>query len=333
MPWLILWIPCGLFLGRLFPNLLPVTQETGDAMSLVKPGDAGVHLAGAATFLLLGLQRAPGVRSLGGLLRKNWFLGAACVAAFIVIGMFSRGGALSTLVAVFAVLVIRPIVAVPKLLLVGSGALVVTFALVVSNVTVELKVRGRDFSAYQLGVNLLSIVGDVPEDQKGLYYTREWRLRWWTKILGYTVSGPHFWGGKGFGVNLAIDDGIRKETTNRSPHSGHMTILARMGVPGAVLWLLLQTSFGISLFAAFLRARRLGQEWWARLDLWILAYWLAFLTDISFAVFLEGPHGGIWFWSLMGLGITVLLAQRHPQALPSRPPLRVAYRHETPARP
>jgi peptidoglycan/LPS O-acetylase OafA/YrhL len=97
-----------------------------------------------------------------------------------------------------------------------------------------------------------------------------------------------------------------------------MSVLARTGVPGAVLWLLLQGSFGITMLLTYLRARRRGQEWWARLDLWILAYWLAFLTDISFAVYLEGPHGGIWFWSVIGCGIAVLLAQRQAERLPNR---------------
>ena len=141
----------------------------------------------------------------------------------------------------------------------------------------------------------------MDEGQVNLEQTKNWRLRWWTKIVDYTVHGPYFWTGKGFGVNLAIDDGIRKETFNRHPHSAHMSILARAGVPGLTLWILLQTAFGASLLAAFLRATRMGEEWWARLDLWVLAYWLAFITAASFGVYLEGPHGGIPFWCVMGL--------------------------------
>ncbi|MBA3496737.1 MAG: O-antigen ligase family protein [Gemmatimonadales bacterium] len=331
MPFLVLWIPVGLLLGHLFPHLLPQAQESGQSMNLVKPGDAGVHLAGAATFLLLGLHRAPEVRSRGGLLRKDWFLGTACVSAFVVIGVLGRGGALATLTAIFVVLVIRPLVAVPKVLLIGSVALFTAILLVASNVTIEL--GRRDLSAYQLGSNLLSIVGEVPDDQRNLHQTRDWRLRWWTHIVNYTAFGPYFWTGKGFGVNLAIDDGIKEETYNRSPHSGHMNVLARTGVPGAILWVLLQASFGASLLTAYVRAQRLGREWWARLELWILAYWLAFLTDISVAVYLEGPHGGIWFWSLMGLGIAVLVAERQLPLAPNPRPPQLGDRHEAAARP
>jgi hypothetical protein len=30
----------------------------------------------------------------------------------------------------------------------------------------------------------------------------------------------------------------------------------------------------------------------------------------GFDVFLEGPQGGIWFWSIMGFGMAALITQR-----------------------
>ncbi|MFL5493759.1 MAG: O-antigen ligase family protein [Gemmatimonadales bacterium] len=329
-PVLVLWLPIGLLASHLFPGLLPVDPESGEHMVFVKPGDAGVHLAGAATFLLLGLHHAPGVRARGGLLGTDWFLGLSCVLAFIAVAVLGRGGSLAFLVAILAVLVLRPIVAVPKVVLIGAAAVAVSLALLASNVSIEL--GRRDFSVQQLTSNLMSIVGDTPDDERNLEQTKDWRLRWWTKVVDYTVFGPYFWTGKGFGINLEVDDGVRQEAFNRSPHSAHMTILARTGVPGEVLWLLLQSSFGVTMLAAYLRARRRGREWWARVNLWILAYWLAFMVDISFAVYLEGPHGGIWFWSIIGLGIAVAQAQRLPDTMPSRPPAPVGYGHEAPAR-
>jgi hypothetical protein len=41
---------------------------------------------------------------------------------------------------------------------------------------------------------------------------------------------------------------------------------------------------------------------------WIFAYWLAALVNASFDVYLEGPQGGIWFWSVIGLGIAAATA-------------------------
>jgi hypothetical protein len=76
-----------------------------------------------------------------------------------------------------------------------------------------------------------------------------------------------------------------------------------------VLWGILQLAFAASLVRAFVRARAARQEWWARLNIWVLAYWVAFVVNMSFDVYLEGPQGGIWFWSLFGFGIAALQRQ------------------------
>jgi hypothetical protein len=54
----------------------------------------------------------------------------------------------------------------------------------------------------------------------------------------------------------------------------------------------------------------LGRDNWAVLNLWILCYWLAFMINGAFDVFLEGPQGGIWFWCIFGFGMGVLEVQR-----------------------
>ena len=46
------------------------------------------------------------------------------------------------------------------------------------------------------------------------------------------------------------------------------------------------------------------------MNLWILSFWLAFMVNAAFDVYLEGPQGGIWFWCLIGFGIAALEAQR-----------------------
>lgn len=168
----------------------------------------------------------------------------------------------------------------------------------------------RIVSVRQYAENLKSIVSDDPELGR-LAGTKEWRQMWWTEIVHYTLFGPYFWTGKGYGINLANDDGFTGSGGElRSPHNGHLTVLARSGVPGAVLWILLQAVFGLSVFTAHFRARAAGLFWLARLDAWILAYWTAFMVNGSFDVYLEGPQGGIWFWSLIGLGIASVQLQK-----------------------
>jgi hypothetical protein len=151
--------------------------------------------------------------------------------------------------------------------------------------------------------------------------TRDWRLEWWKKIVDYTIRGRYLWTGKGFGVDLARDDGITINKTNRNPHSAHMNFLARSGVPGLVLWILFNAYFGATLLRAYLDAHRTGKQAWARQDLWILAYWTALIVNASFDVYLEGPPGGIWFWSTVGYGLAVARVQLH--SLRVAPPIHV----------
>ena len=172
--------------------------------------------------------------------------------------------------------------------------------------------EARQISLSQIGANFGSIAGNDKDDLSG---TRTWRLTWWQTIIDYTLFGDYFWTGKGFGISLAENDGFETTTSedrpNRSPHNGHLTILARAGVPGAALWALVHVAFAISLIRSYFRAKRARNETYARLSLWVLAYWSAFMIQSSFDVFLEGPPGGISFWTVCGLGITVALQTRH----------------------
>ena len=189
----------------------------------------------------------------------------------------------------------------------SAGAVVLM--LVTFDVSIDIG-DARKISPSQIAENAVSISND--HSSGTLEGSRTWRLMWWNRILGYTVHGDYFWTGKGFGINLADADGFQvySDHTLRSPHNGHLTILARSGVPGFALWALLQLGFAAALVRATLRAYRRKQDWWARLNVWILAYWLACVVNGGFDVFLEGPQGGIWFWSIMGFGMAALITQR-----------------------
>ena len=130
------------------------------------------------------------------------------------------------------------------------------------------------------------------------------------------MHGPYFWTGKGFGINLADSDGfqVAADGSLRSPHNSHLTLLARGGVPGLALWILLQGAFGLYLLRAYVADRVAGRFTWADIQLWVLLYWCAFMINGMFDVFLEGPQGAIWFWSLFGYGIAILVARRRALA-------------------
>jgi hypothetical protein len=91
-----------------------------------------------------------------------------------------------------------------------------------------------------------------------------------------------------------------------------MTILARAGVPGLLLWIGLQATFGLMLFQKFLKDRRAKRYWLAGVEAWTLLYWLAFLINGAFDVALEGPQGGIWFWCVFGFGLALIAARTDP---------------------
>ena len=89
-----------------------------------------------------------------------------------------------------------------------------------------------------------------------------------------------------------------------------MTLLARAGVPGVVLWALVLVSWFGVLIKAMLAARARRHERWLELFLFVACYAMAILINASFDVALEGPMQGIWFWCLFGFGIGSVMVYR-----------------------
>ncbi|HEY0777775.1 MAG TPA: O-antigen ligase family protein [Gemmatirosa sp.] len=306
--WSAFWSPIAGAIFRLAESSIPHVPGQSDIPVLfVKAGDSAVQLAGVAAFVLVGLAE-PIQAQLRRPAWLEWAWWGAWFGGLAISGAASRGGLMSVFVAVATVLVLRRRVRWWKPALVS-----VLFAVVFVGSDVTLNAgQERTVSSRQIAANIRSIFG-VRTQESNLDETRTWRLNWWSDIIGYTVHGPYFWTGKGFGVNLADDDGYQgteRGIPNRHPHNVQMMVLAHAGVPGLALWSLLQLTFGGSLLVACVRARREGREAWARVNVWILAFWLAFMANAAFDVFLEGPQGGIWFWSLMGFGIAALETQR-----------------------
>ena len=333
-PWFLLWAPVAWVLHRLFEHSLPQIPGTSVPVLEFSPGDVAVQLAGAASFMLLGLRGTNNAR--GHLARRlpDRILWLIRLVLLILVAAWNRGGTLAIVMAVMVSLAARP-AAVSKLALLGVVTVTLGLAASVFGLSIDTgDYRGR-ISPAAITENIKSIFGSNRQSVDA--GTSEWRLLWWGDIVSYTVRGDYFWTGKGYGINLADDDGYQTNSEDdaalRSPHNGHLTVLARAGVPGFVLWLMLQGYFFLSLMRACLRARRAGAEWWFRMNVWILAYWLACMVNASFDVFLEGPHGGIWFWALFGFGIWMTEVQKR---LPEvRAPLEVrnrtgAYRHHHP---
>jgi O-antigen ligase len=301
--WFVLWAPLAIVASSLLRDSLPFMPGSPDVPVFgLRSTDPLVHLAGAAAFVLSGLGSVVAARGpVRGLpLKSLWWL---CWLGVVLMGAsLSRGSMLAVILGLFVVLAALPLRRTLRISIVGLVMLVA----IVPFVRLDLD-DYRQVSRHQLADNVNTIF-----ERPGADSTAEWRLDWWETIRNYTVYGPYFWQGKGFGVNLADDDGFQVYSDNflRSPHSGHLTVLARMGVPGLALWTALQIVFVATLVRGFMRARRRHEEWWARLNIFVLAYWVAYVVNGSFDVWLESPHGGIWFWCLFGFGMCVTQVQQ-----------------------
>lgn len=195
-----------------------------------------------------------------------------------------------------------------------------------TDLTIGDKTNTRNISWKYIQDAIESIVTD--KEQADMSGTKEWRMNWWKDIIYYTLgngksTGKFFWAGKGYGCNLAEESGYMNEAATglRSPHNGHLTVLARSGVIGLGLWAMLQAYFGWLMLKNLLRAKRRKDWKWAGMFLSLLAYWAAFMANTTFDVFLEGPMGGVWFWSIYGFGIAAeWIFQRYPYVLYMEPP-------------
>jgi hypothetical protein len=297
IPLFLLWVPIMAGLTFVAGNALPNTPGSNVPLLVFKAGDSAVQLAGVAAFILLGLYNQTGAASAARelVLWGMWLVGAGLTAAL------NRAG----FIALFAISAVALFVRASSrwISLVAVGMLLVILATFLDP-TVEIG-GPRAISVDQVVSNVTSVFSSKPGTESQA--TKDWRVRWWNTIVDYTVNGPYFWTGKGFGINLADADGFQvlSDDSLRAPHSTHLEILARAGVPGLLLWLAFQIGFAVSLLRAAFRSYRTAPAWLPVLG-WVFVYWLAAIIDGSFDVYLGGPQGGIWFWSVIGLGIAAI---------------------------
>ncbi len=300
LPVFLLWVPVA-FILTYFAVPLPTAPGSDVPIIVFKGGDMGVHLAGAAAFMLVGLAFSPGLTSQV----RQVLLWALWLVDVAIVGGVNRGGLLASAAALATLLFSRVSARWFSLVFV---AVVLASGAALLDPEVDTG-ADRNVSVQQVVDNVASIFSsDVGSTV--LQGSKDFRIQWWSEIVGYTFGGQYFAAGKGFGINLADDDGFQTDGTLRAPHNGHMTILAREGVPGLIIWVILQAMFGWSILRAGISAYRAGLTFWTQVLGWILTYWLAAIINMSFDPYLEGPQGGIWFWSMFGLGLAAIAVVR-----------------------
>ena len=147
----------------------------------VKADEISVHLAGVSAFVWLGLAKD-----------KHWLMFAALLAVF-PLGMMNRGGMLAFLCAVALLVILQP--HIPRLVVILTSVMIIVVLLAVFDVHIPIPGRAREISLDQVMESVTSVVSNSESGDLG--GTKEWRLRWWSKIWDYTFNGPYFWTGKG----------------------------------------------------------------------------------------------------------------------------------------
>jgi hypothetical protein len=253
-----------------------------------------VHAAATMGFVVCGFVSVP----------TAWWW--ALAIEFVAIGCRVRGSLMAFLAAAAVLWLFNPWCRRPSARVIGViGGLGLIFTIMLM-LDLDLGVfEGRALGPNQLLLNIAGSFADT--ENEALDGSREWRKRMWSAIIDYTVFGSYFWTGKGYGINLLDDAGLQviegdEAAPVRSPHNGHLTFLARSGVPGLLLWVTLQLTWAVGILRVLFFARRTGRRRTAGLMTCLLTYWTALMVVAATAVVLESPHDGIWFWTIFGVG-------------------------------
>lgn len=158
--------------------------------------------------------------------------------------------------------------------------------------------------------HILSIAG-MGEGSEGIEQANSGvplRLQWWENIWAQLTDGlDNMLFGLGYGMPL-VDFGIGEEGVKvREPHNSYLSLLARLGVAGVVLWLLMHIALVTAWWRAWTFARAHGwQEWNDRL-MWLMSFfillWVAAAPEDAF----EKPFFAIPYYLMWGVVLRTLL--------------------------
>jgi hypothetical protein len=306
LPGLVLWLPFALVIPRVKNVGVHVPGSPVTVLNH-KPGNIAVAAAIALAFLWL----VPGQRrsSLG---RST--LSAIALLTIALDGTQNRGGFGAAAVGVLVALAFLPERAklAARAALLGVLALSLGLLLGVSIHTGGSGNlgEGRSISGSQLLQNLSSLGGGGTSGSN-LAQTVQFRDRLWSAVYHDEITGGKIWYGFGAGPNLAQLAGVNPSTAQnpalelRSPHNSHFDVLARFGILGFALWLLLWTSW----FRRMLRSRRLfilsdRPRERGVIEVCIVAA-SAVLVNAFFDPTLEGAQVACLLWSIFGIGIAL----------------------------
>lgn len=285
-------------------EFLPDITESSISLSTLKSGVLVVQV-GMALVVVMMFQK----NEIGETVKFRYLLTIFIGLNLFILLTANRSGILAIFCMLLLFYLFYPVVNTWKI---TSLLVVLTIVfLIINPQNIGAVKENRDISVNQIIKNIQSIVVNTKNDNltDPVGSTAEWRLKWWKEIIKKTIANSDiFWYGKGFGNNMADEMGyanLDSERPLRSPHNINLTILYRMGVPGFSLWLLLNAFFTISISFSIIKARKLNMSFnYSCLILCLCGYVLSHVVAF-FDVHLENSMGAIWFWTLMGIGISL----------------------------
>jgi O-antigen ligase len=301
VPWFILWTPIAIVVSQIDAFSVISIPDSDTPLNAIKVNDIAVHAALAIGFLWLGVDRISGER---GERRAQALLTVIGVVALLMSGSQNRGGLVAAAVLLVIVLSYLPAGRQRRIVFsVVCGLVVVILPILLLNL--RLQGERREVSLQQVGKNISSIVGG--KDSEELSGTVEWREGYWEQVVDDLLNSQRWLTGVGFGPILPerydVNAGVANpEQPLRNAHNSHLTILARTGFPGLVLWVIFWLLWCRHL-VSWIRQRPGGvRDPDVGFAVLLLAGVAGFLVNAFFDPALDGPHAGIWLFTLVGLG-------------------------------
>jgi hypothetical protein len=301
LPYLLLWFPVAMALSTFFANSPPYVPDSTVPLLDHRFGNMAVHSGIALGFIWL-VDRD-----------LKWFSSTQRIVyttlatmGFLLAGFQNRGGLVSAAVGVALMLMFLRRRRGEMALAIATIVIVVAALAIVTDVTIPIS-GSRDISAAQMVDNIGSVLDPSSGDSRQTG-TTEWRLTLWTAVLNDVLTDRPI-AGFGPGPDLGARYGV---TTNedvplRNPHNSHVGVLARMGLVGAGLWLVLWIVWSFHLLLLRRRLMQHGRTVEAGVAAWLLVSALMILTNAIFDPTLEGPHVGFLLWVVFGIGAALPL--------------------------
>lgn len=265
----------------------------------IKPGQYGTFIFGAVILSVLGFRKKYSIL---------WYM--FLIIDIVLVVTSSRASILSIFVPLLLVIFIQK-GAATNLVSKWSVAIVILLASSVFILPHLSNVLGREVTFDKFSTKAISIISS--DETIDGYGEKKFRLKWWNTIVEYTFFGDYFISGKGYGINLADDDGFQTDKVShslRAPHNIFMTYLARSGVTGLFLWIVLLFSWFVLMYNTMVHASLKKDDYTKKILLFLIAYNLSILISACFDPFLESPMGGVWFWVVFGLGLRIITLYR-----------------------